>query len=451
MVGESCVDVGGRPRRWPGRGLARVLGGSNDRGMDEESASMPATRHAANEEKVRDFIASRRAALLADLKLQVETPTGCGFKAGLDRTREHFAKRLHALGASIELVPGEPRPGWLYGGAGSADIPPVLVARRSGPAVGPRVLISGHLDTVHGPDGAFRSLSISADGKTATGPGCVDMKGGLVIAIHALESLHALGVDGPWSVVLNSDEETGSYHSEAALRAAARDADVGLVLEPALPDGSLVVERPGSGQFVFECAGRAAHVGRDFASGRSAVLALARCISATERLSDPGAARIVNVGPIEGGHATNVVPDSARAWGNARFGTPEIAAAIERELRALETPADEVPSVRLEVSFNRPAKPLTPGTHRLALAARAVAESLGQELPFGKTGGVCDGNILQDAGVPTIDTLGVRGGGLHTPREWIELASLVERCQLLAILIARLSGDASWKRSDRRD
>lgn len=272
------------------------------------------------------------------------------------------------------------------------------------------------------------------------------MKGGLVIAIHALESLHALGVDCSWTVVLNSDEETGSYHSEPALRAVAREADVGLVLEPALPDGSLVVERPGSGQFMIECAGKSAHVGRDFSAGKSAVLALARCIEATERMSDPAAARIVNIGPIEGGHATNVVPDSARAWGNARFGTPEIAAEIERELRSLETAAGAIPSVKVEVSFNRPAKPLTPGTERLAMAARSVAESLGQTLGFGKTGGVCDGNILQDAGLPTIDTLGVRGGGLHTPQEWIELASLTERCQLLAVLLARLSADASWKR-----
>lgn len=398
------------------------------------------------EAELREHIAGRREALLSDLKWHVETPTGCGFKPGLERTREHFAQRLRALGASIELVAGQARPDWLYGASDSGEIPPVLIARRPGRAGATRVLISGHLDTVHEPDGAFRSLSISADGTTATGPGCVDMKGGLVIAIHALESLHALGVDCSWMVVLNSDEETGSYHSEPALREAAREADVGLVLEPALPDGSLVIERPGSGQFMIECAGRSAHVGRDFSSGRSAVLTLSRCITATERMSDPAAARIVNIGPIEGGHATNVVPDCARAWGNARFGTPEIAAAIERELRTLETAAGAIPSVKLEVSFNRPAKPMTAGTERLAMAARGVAESLGQKLPFGKTGGVCDGNILQDAGLPTIDTLGVRGGGLHTPQEWIELASLTERCQLLAVLVARLSADESWKR-----
>src|SRR6185369_12278156 len=98
-----------------------------------------------------------------------------------------------------------------------------------------------------------------------------------------------------------------------------------------------------------------------------------------------------------------------------------------------------LPQVVVQRSFNRPAKPFTPQTKRLAELARSIAEDLGQKLPFGKTGGVCDGNILQDAGLTTIDTLGVRGGGLHTPQEWIDLTSLVERCQLLAVLIARLS------------
>ncbi|MEO0629405.1 MAG: M20/M25/M40 family metallo-hydrolase [Planctomycetota bacterium] len=95
--------------------------------------------------------------------------------------------------------------------------------------------------------------------------------------------------------------------------------------------------------------------------------------------------------------------------------------------------------MRVYRSFNRPAKPLIPATQKLADLARTAAESLGQQLPFAKTGGVCDGNIMQDAGLPTIDTMGVRGGGLHTPDEWIELLSLVERCQLLAVLLLRLS------------
>ncbi|QYU68548.1 M20/M25/M40 family metallo-hydrolase [Leptolyngbya sp. 15MV] len=138
--------------------------------------------------------------------------------------------------------------------------------------------------------------------------------------------------------------------------------------------------------------------------------------------------------------APRAVPDLARAWGNLRYPTRDIADELRADLASLHRgAADDLPWVQTRLSLNRPAKPLTPQVERLALMARAAAEDLGQSLPFGKTGGVCDGNILQDEGLPTIDTLGVRGGGLHTPNEWIELDSLVERCQLLAVLIARLS------------
>jgi glutamate carboxypeptidase len=147
----------------------------------------------------------------------------------------------------------------------------------------------------------------------------------------------------------------------------------------------------------------------------------------------------MNVGPLQGGAAANAVPDLARAWGNCRFPSQDIADEIKADLESLATDPSAMPSLKVEAVFNRPAKPLIPETEKLALRAREVAESLGQALPFARTGGVCDGNTLQDAGLPTIDTLGVRGGGLHTRDEWIELPSLVERCALLAVLIARLS------------
>lgn len=190
---------------------------------------------------------------------------------------------------------------------------------------------------------------------------------------------------------------------------------------------------------MVETRGRAAHVGRDFGQGVSAVTALADTLVQIARLPEPDRGRIANIGPVQGGTATNVVPDLARAWGNVRFPTPEIADELREGLKRLETPANALPRVMVETSFNRPAKPANAQVLRLAAVARSAAEDLGQRLPFGKTGGVCDGNILQDAGLPTIDTLGVRGGGLHTPQEWIELGSLVERCQLTAVLIARLS------------
>ena len=132
------------------------------------------------------------------------------------------------------------------------------------------------------------------------------------------------------------------------------------------------------------------------------------------------------------------MPDFASAFGNVRFPDQAVSDELAALLDKLETSGDSLPKVRVHKSFNRPAKPEIPETRALAERAREVAEDLGQKLPFAKTGGVCDGNIMQDAGLPTIDTLGVRGGGLHTPDEWIELDSLVERCQLLAVLVMRL-------------
>lgn len=398
---------------------------------------MPTT---ARENRLLAAISGRQGTLLNDLGMLVGIPTGGNHTPGLDVVRGHLTKRLARLGAAVELVRGKARPEWLYGAGPGSHVPPTAVCRRPSPTARPRILVCGHLDTVHDPAGDFRELTVANDGSTATGPGCVDMKGGLVIAVHALEALADAGIDAHWTVVFNSDEETGSYHSESVLRTLAPQHDLGLVLEPALPDGGLVTERPGSGQFMLEVRGRSAHVGRDFASGVSAVTALAERLVKLAAMARPAEGVIVNVGPIDGGHATNVVPERARAWGNVRFKTAELGRGLERQVLDLATGPDAMPRVEVRTSFNRPAKPLTDGTRRLAESARAAAEDLGQKLPFGATGGVCDGNILQDAGLPTIDTLGVRGGGLHTPQEWMEVSSLVERCQLLALLIARLSG-----------
>ncbi|MEM9661694.1 MAG: M20/M25/M40 family metallo-hydrolase [Planctomycetota bacterium] len=387
-----------------------------------------------NESRVIGAIEKRRAALLDDLRWHVETPTGPGGEDGIDRSRAAIVRRLEAVGGSTVSLPGDPRPEWM----GGNERIPVSTVTSSSDGKGTRVLVAGHLDTVHRADGPFQKLTIRGDG-TATGPGCVDMKGGLIIALHAIEALHDVGARVNWSFFLNADEETGTYHSDVALRRVSGEHDFGIALEPALAGGELAVERAGSGQFMVEVEGRSAHVGRAFTDGVSAVTRLGEVLVTCGKMPEPDRGKVLNVGPISGGSVTNAVPDHAQAWGNVRFPDGVVGDELARELDALATAGDGLPRVRVYRSFNRPAKPLQPGTQRLAEMARSAAESLGQSLPFAKTGGVCDGNIMQDAGLPTIDTLGVRGGGLHTPDEWIELASLVERCQLLAVLLLRLS------------
>ena len=396
------------------------------------------------EQRLRQDIAARESQMRAELVQHIAIPTGHNFTKGLNKYRDLLSHHLKSLGAVIEMIPGLPRPHWLdlpceQSSSLPNSIPPVLIARHNAKTASKRILIAGHLDTVHDPQGEFRKLTVAADGRTAIGPGVVDMKGGILIAIHALEALAKLGIDMNWTVLLNSDEETGSFHSYDAIYSAAKQHDVGLALEPALPDGSLVVERMGSGQFKIEVFGKAAHVGRDFTHGVSAVKCLCEIVAEISRWSDPSNGVIVNVGPLEGGRATNVVPDYAAGWGNMRFAKPEAAEMLQRKLASLSNRDDSLPGVVVHQTINRPAKPLTDAVRTLAEYARRAAEDMGQKLSFGSTGGVCDGNIMQQAGLATIDTLGVRGGNLHRTDEFIELASMVERCQLLAVLLTRLA------------
>jgi len=451
------------------------------------------------ERKLTTSIMARWSKLLADLTELVNIPTGRAphpaSVEGLNRTRTLIRARLEKLGATCELIPGDPRPPWLdrvgqvsgpsYRVEQVSNLPstppPTLVARQLATKSDRRpILLSGHLDTVHdpSPDAPFRTLTVSPDKTKATGPGVVDMKGGLVIAIHALEALADAGFNVPFGFILNSDEETGSFSSDQALRAEASRPDraggrtyaCALALEPANGTDGLVTARGGSGQCMIEARGRAAHVGRDFASGRSATDLLARMIVAGHKLTDVARGDIVNFSTLFCDQPPNQVADHAAAWGNIRFQTKEagdkLAAAIHRLCAERTTPADGR-TITAQVSLIRPAKPETPATNDLALQVQSIAALLGQPITFTTTSGVCDGNNLQ-AGLdgwhrsptgaishgspprahqapaplppfPVLDTLGVRGGGLHTPQEWIDLSSLVERCQLLAILLLRLS------------
>ena len=388
---------------------------------------------------------ARQPRMEAELAEFVAIPTGTGHEAGLSRLRAIFRARLAALGADIAEVAGDPRPAWIVQPGQSADAPPPVALRAAARGgKGRPVLVTGHLDTVHDPFGAFQTLvreTANGSGR-AVGPGAIDMKGGLVIMIHALEVLAEAGIAPAWTVLLNSDEETGSLHSQRAIRAEARACAArggfGLAMEPSLPDGSLVLERLGSATFRIECEGRAAHAGRDFAQGVSAVNALAGKILDAAKLVDLDAGTVVNIGPLEGAKATNIVADRARAWGNARFRDAAREDAVKAGLFALATAADTpLPRTRVDYEPNRPAKPETPAVRALADEVRAIGEALGEKVGFGKSGGVSDGNLMQAEGLPTLDTMGPRGGNLHRTDEYIELPSMAPRAATLAIMLAR--------------
>lgn len=395
----------------------------------------------ALERRIVERLSEARSSIERDIESWVAIPTGWNHTAGLDELRAILRRRLEALGGVAEEWPGAPMPqGWEREG----PIPPTLVVRSPGSAGTPAspegstpLLFSGHLDTVFDPHGSFRAFV--REGDRAIGPGTCDMKGGLAILVAALEALHAEGTAPPWTVVLNSDEETGSYRSMEHLRALAKSHRAGFVVEPAMADGGLVVERLGSGQLVIEATGRAAHAGRDFASGISAIDALAHALLEAARVSDVPGGRIVNLGTITGGEAANIVPAHARATGTVRFRDRATGAAIEAALAKIERGgAGELPQVRVRCSLNRPAKVLTTALRPLVEVCLAVAKDLGRPLTTGSTGGSSDGNVLEDAGLPTLDSLGVRGGNLHRTDEFVELSSLADRASLLAITALRI-------------
>ncbi len=380
---------------------------------------------------------ARAARMEQDLEAIVAIESGWGEASGIARMQAFFQSRLEQLGASITRHSCDEVPGWLAPGGKIARPPEVLVAThgaRNG------VLLSGHLDTVHTVGGGFTGFNRKSDG-TVVGPGVVDMKGGLIIMLHALESLSECGIDSPWTVALVADEESGSFGSRRALQAVAAGHAAALVYEPPTAEGCLVQQRPGSGTFRIEVFGRSAHSGRDPEKGVSAVKALMEASLPLLNASRPREGLAINIGPLEGGSATNIVPDHAVAMGNWRFRDAARQAEAEALFLAAERGSkDDLPHVQVQRACARP--PLVPDASgaRLREVAQATMTDLGLNSTLGSTGGVSDSNTIAGAGVPVLDGFGARGGNMHRTDEFAVLASLSERAALSAIMLWRLSG-----------
>ena len=320
-----------------------------------------------------------------------------------------------------------------------------LVVRPDAPV---RVLLTGHMDTVFAADSPFQACRW-LDATTLNGPGTADMKGGIAVMLAALTAFEAspfadrLG----YEVVINSDEEVSSLGSAPLLNEAAKRCHLGLTYEPALPDGTLAGARKGSGNFSAVVRGRAAHAGREIEAGRNAVLAasdLALRLAALMR-THPGVS--VNPAKIDGGGPNNIVPDLAVLRFNVRPATPEGQAAVTAAIDALiaEVATAHEVTITLDGSFARPPKPLDANQLRLFELVRDCGRDLGLPIAWRDTGGVCDGNNLAATGLAVVDTLGPRGGAIHSHDEYLCTDSLVERARLSALLLMRIA-QTGWVR-----
>jgi glutamate carboxypeptidase len=271
------------------------------------------------------------------------------------------------------------------------------------------------------------------------GPGVYDMKASLVMLFGALEACGRLGLELPRPVIAlaTSDEEIGSHSSRPLIETMARDCAYVLVIEPPLADGSLKTARKGVGRFTIEVEGKAAHAGVAPGSGASAIVELAHQIVKIHALNDVKTGTTLNVGVVRGGTVPNVVAARAAAQIDVRATTLDSAARIDQALRSLE-PATAGTRVKVEGRFGRPPMERTPAIAALFDQARQIGRGLGIELTEGSTGGGSDGNFTAAIGIPTLDGLGVRGGGAHADDEHIQIDSLPERAALLAALLLNL-------------
>jgi glutamate carboxypeptidase len=307
-----------------------------------------------------------------------------------------------------------------------------------------QLLLTGHMDTVYAAAHPFQSVNDLPDGRI-NGPGVADMKGGLAVMIAALEAFeqHPEAASLGYEVVINSDEEVGSASSAALLSRAARGKHAALTYEPsALPDGTLAGARPGSGNFSFHIRGRSAHAGRNPEEGRNAVTAAAELALALEALRRDGLS--VNVARLDGGSPNNVVPDLAILRVNCRPRTPELQDIASAGIAAAVSHIASARDVRIDPhgSFGRPPKPLDGAALRLFALVEQAGLDLGQRIGRKDSGGVCDGNNIAACGVPVVDTMGVRGGAIHSDQEYLIPESLGERASLSALVLARLAGGA---------
>lgn len=303
-----------------------------------------------------------------------------------------------------------------------------------------QLLFTGHMDTVFPIDHSFQDQRWLDDG-ILNGPGVADMKGGIAVMLATLQAAERSPdfANSGYQVLINSDEEVGSPSSAALIAQIAQHKLAALTYEPALPDGTLAGERGGSGNFSIIFTGKSAHAGRNPQEGRNALLAAADLALRLKALTREGLS--VNPAKIEGGSPNNVVPDHAILRVNFRPRTPQIvseANALFRQLVADVAREHEV-DAHVHGSFGRPPKPIDAGAAKLFDLVKQCGAELGLPIAWKSSGGVCDGNNIAACGVAVVDTMGVRGGSIHSADEFLITESLVERARLSALTIMRIA------------
>jgi len=365
--------------------------------------------------------------MVSRLRLLVNIDSGSGQSEGVNQIMAHLCEWVSALDFAVTLHDSEP-----YGSN--------LVARRRGRG-SLRLLLVGHVDTVY-PRGAANTRPFALHEQMATGPGVIDMKSGVLMGIYTLRALIESGFEqfGEIILVLNNDEEVGSPGSAPLLREIAHEIDVALVLEPTRSAEILTQARKGADKYILEVTGIPAHSGAEPHKGRSAVIELAYKMLAVHSLNSLFPGTTFNVTRLSSSEPLNVVPDFARCHISVRAHDERSLQLASETLEQIAA-GSSVPGTRTRLARTRGRTPYTttPEIARLVEMAKLEGAGLGLNIMAESKGGVSDANVLMECGIPTLDSLGPVGGGMHDLNlEHLRVDSLPLRGAMLAGLIHRL-------------
>jgi len=372
---------------------------------------------------VLKHLQSKRGEMILLLRRMTEAESPSDVPGAQHEIREIIAASLERMGYAVKRIPGRSSGGMLH-------------ARPAKRLRGqPAQLLLGHYDTVW-PLGTLGDMPFEHEGDVVRGPGVYDMKGGVVQALMAIETIQYFKLDLEVTphIFLNSDEEIGSRESRRYIESLAPQMDRVFVLEPSLgPAGKFKTARKGVGRFTVTVRGEAAHAGLDPGAGASAILELSHVIQALFALNDFDTGVTVNVGTIDGGLRPNVIAPESQAVVDVRVPTQADTERVEAAILGLE-PAIEGTSLQIEGGFGRPAMERTPANRQLWHMACQLGDELGLQLEEGLAGGGSDGNFTS-LYTATLDGMGAVGDGAHARHEHLRVGRTIERAALLVLLL----------------
>jgi glutamate carboxypeptidase len=372
---------------------------------------------------LRTFAHDERTSYLKILKDLVALGSPTHNKAANDKVADYLEDILKNDAWAVERL-------------SQTDVGDQLVARRDVPG-DTSTLILCHFDTVW-EIGTIEAMTLREEDDKLYGPGVLDMKAGITTAIHALRIIkkNHLELKGPVTLLLTSDEETGSEHSQHLIESLAKRHDRVLVMEPSRDDGALKVGRKGIGGFEVSFKGISAHAGNNPKDGASAIRELANFLFFAESLTDYEQGTTVNLTVAKGGTVSNVIAEEAHASLDMRAMKLSEAERVEKALRGYQ-PKDARVTLTITGGVNRPPLEFDEKNQKLFAEAKEAMKTLGFDLEGATVGGGSDGNFTSALGIPTLDGLGSAGEGPHAKHEHIRITETLDRVALVTALLIK--------------